>query len=141
MAQIIVAAAIIASAITAAPDVTLMARAIGWEAPVYLAPEADRIAVASTIRYRMLCRGQSLQDVLFAPGQFSTASLLDTDPQGMESLMPLAAEALQWGYDDLPVKASHFFATTIEPPYWARPGQGVIVPGAVQRYFLIDDCK
>lgn len=115
----------------------LLARVIGWEAAW---AEQDRRGVASVIRYRMIVRGQSLEEVLYAPGQFSTAYLLDRNPPDMTELFPLAIEALQWDLESLPVQASHFWSPTIlsRPPYWADSSLEVIVEGTVHRFYCLE---
>jgi hypothetical protein len=56
-------------------------------------------------------------------------------------LLWLSSVALIWDYDDLPLKASHFYSPLlIDPPAWAEPAFEVILGDAVQRYFLLDDC-
>lgn len=122
----------------ATPDNTLLARAIGWEAPPWAVQ--DRLYVASVIRYRMIDRQQTLREVLFDRGQFCVVPLLIEDPPGMVTLLPLAEEALAWGLETLPIRASHFWspASRTVPPYWADEGRRVEVPGAIHQFYLLD---
>jgi len=124
------------------PDRVLLARAIGHEAPRYLATEVDAEAVASVIMFRAICHGQLIREVLFAPGQFSTATLLDTDPVDVDFYLALADRAKQWeSIEDLPVVASHFHAPMDSPPFWAKQEYQVEVPGTVQLYYLLPEEK
>lgn len=141
MIETIITTIALAIALSSTPENVLLARATGWEAPRYLATEADAEAVASVIMYRSICRGQSVRDVLFAAGQFETAMLLDTDPVDMDFYLELADRALQWrSVNDLPVVASHFHSAGVMP-YWADRGKLVDVPEAAQFYYKLDDCR
>lgn len=124
----------------ATTKLVLLARAIGWEAPPWAA--TDRSLVASVIRYRMLARDLSLEDVLFAPYQFQVAPLLNKDPPDMPQLMTLAGKAMGWQLDNLPVRASHFWSPKMldQPPFWADTQREVEVDdGAIHRYYLLPD--
>lgn len=124
-------------AITTALHITLLARAICWEAPDWAAQ--DRVYVASVIRTRSLSRGQSVKEVLFAPGQFSVSHLLDQDPSDIEGCWALAKEAYTWSWEDLPVIADHFWSPAYldGPPFWALPEYEVETPGSIQRFYWL----
>lgn len=128
-----------AIAIAAAlPQITLMARAICWEAPIWAS--ADRPLVAAVIRYRMLDRNQTLEEVLYAPYQFSVAHLLESEPEGLEACVAVATQAYFWQVEDLPILADHFWSPVYmaEPPDWAESMQEVEVPGDVVHRFCLE---
>ena len=106
-------------------QVTMLARAIGYEAPAWAAQ--DRPFVAAAVRHRMLARDLTVEEVLLAPGQFSVAPLLGADPPGedMAALVELALGAL---LDD-------------EPPPWARDEWLVETAGTAHRFYLLPKWK
>ena len=121
-------------------QVTMFARAIGYEAPSWAIQ--DRPFVAAAVRHRMLARDLTVGEVLLAPGQFSVAPLLDADPPGedMAILMDLAADAL---LDDEPMAISHFWSPAYldEPPSWAKEEWLVKTGGTAHRFYLLPRWK
>ena len=117
-------------------QVTMLARAIGYEALAWAAQ--DRPFVAAAIRHRMLARDLTVKEVLLAPGQFSVAPLLGADPPGedMAVLIGLALDAL---LDGEPLAISHFWSTAYldGPPFWARDEWLVETAGTVHRFYLL----
>lgn len=118
-------------------QVGLLARAICWEAPGWAAQ--DRPYVAAVIRTRMLQGGLAVEEILFSPGQFSVAHLLERDPPGIEQCLPLAAGAYDWTWEDLPIIADHFWSPVYlsEPPAWASPECEVEAPGTIHRFYYL----
>lgn len=123
--------------LTNLPAIILFARAIGYEAPAWAAQ--DRLYVAACIRYRMVSRDLSVEQVLFAPHQFSVAHLLDHDPPGedMTALVRLAIDAL---LDDGPLAISHFYSPLyVDAPDWARDEWLVETDGTVHKFYLLPE--
>jgi len=119
-------------------QVTMFARAIGYEAPSWAAQ--DRPFVAAAIRHRMLARDLTVEEVLLASGQFSVAPLLDADPPGedMKVLVNLAIDAL---LDADPLAVSHFWSPVYldEPPSWAMDEWLVETGDTVHRFYLLPE--
>jgi len=119
--------------------ILLFARVLGWEV---LGHEADATYVASVIRYRMLARDLTVEEVVLAPHQFSVAHMAYRDPPNLADVWPVAASAIDWEADDLPVKASHFWSPLYleEAPFWAAPELEVAVPAGLEhRYYRLPD--
>lgn len=126
--------------LTNLPAIILLARAIGYEAPTLLAPN-DQPYIAACIRYRMVSRDLSVEQVLFAPGQFSVAYLLDHDPPGedMTILVNLAIDTL---LDDDPLSVSHFYSPLyVDAPDWAREEWLMETDGTVHKFYLLPEWK
>lgn len=124
--------------LTNLPAIILLARAIGFEAPAWASQ--DRPYVAACIRYRM---GQDLtvQQVLFAPHQFSVAHLLDHDPPG-EDMTPLVRLAIDTLMDDDPLPISHFYSPLyVDAPDWARDEWLVETGGTIHKFYLLPEWR
>jgi len=83
----------------------------------------------------------TVQQVLFAPHQFSVAHLLDHDPPGedMTELVKLAIDTL---LDDDPLAVSHFYSPLyVDAPDWARDEWLVGTGETVHRFYLLPEWR